>query len=470
MKQALVTPLLKKPSLDCQLLKNYRPVSNLSFISKVLERVVASRLNQYMEDNHLQEQLQSAYKSGHSTETALVRIQNDILSSVDKQGLVILVLLDLSAAFDTIDHDVLLTRLHSMLGISGAALEWFRSYLTERTQSILIDNTRSKSMSLEWGVPQGSVLGPLLFLIYILPLGHLIRKHALQFHGYADDTQLYITVSPVSQLSAESAVTGLEGCLVDIHSWMSQNMLKLNNDKTEIVVIGTKAQRNKIDIQTLSVAGQAVTVRSEPVSNLGAILDPALSMAKQVSKMVKAASYHLRNISRARRFLTVDAAKQAVVSLVLSRLDYCNALLAGLPQYLVSRLQRVQNAAARVVLQIPRRDHITPALISLHWLPVKHRIIYKLLVLAFKCVHLSAPIYLQELVIKHKPARQLRSACDTTLLAVPKTRLVTYGDRAFTTQAPILWNKLPPSLREAPNILSFKQQLKTYLFRTAYNL
>ena len=142
----------------------------------------------------------------------------------------------------------------------------------------------------------------MLFLIYILPLGHLIRQHALQFHGYADDTQLHITVSPVSQMSADNAVTRLEDCLTDIHCWMSQNMLKLNSDKTEIVVIGTKSQRIKINIPSLSVAGQTVTVRCEPVSNLGAILDPTLSMVQQVSKMVKASSFHLRNISRARRF------------------------------------------------------------------------------------------------------------------------------------------------------------------------
>jgi len=389
---------------------------------------------------------------------------------VDKQGMVILVLLDLSAAFDTIDHDVLLSRLHTLLGISGAALEWCRSYLTGRSQSIQIDNNRSKSMSLEWGVPQGSVLGPLLFLIYILPLGHLIRQHALQFHGYADDTQLHITVSPVSQMSADNAVTRLEGCLTDIHCWMSQNMLKLNSDKTEIVVIGTKSQRIKINIPSLSVAGQTVTVRCEPVSNLGAILDPSLSMVQQVSKMVKTSSFHLRNISRARRFLTVDAAKQAVVSLVLSRLDYCNALLAGLPQCLVSRLQRVQNAAARVVLHIPRRDHITPTLISLHWLPVKYRIVFKILVLVFQCVNGSAPAYLQELIVAYNPTRRLRSAGDTTLLAVPKTRLKTYGDRAFMAQAPVLWNNLPCTLREVPTINSFKKQLKTLLFKLAYKL
>ena len=180
MKSAVVTPLLKKATLDPEILKNYRPVSNLSFVSKVLERVVAQRLTSYMTDNNLHEYLQSAYKPGHSTETALVKVQNDILTSIDQHGIVILILLDLSAAFDTIDHDVLFSRMESTLGITGPALEWFRSYLGDRTLQVQIDDSFSASQEVLWSVPQGSVLGPLLFLIYLLPLGILIRKHGLE--------------------------------------------------------------------------------------------------------------------------------------------------------------------------------------------------------------------------------------------------------------------------------------------------
>ena len=138
--------------------------------------------------NNLHEYLQSAYKPGHSTETALVKVQNDILTSIDQHGIVILILLDLSAAFDTIDHDVLFSRMESTLGITGPALEWFRSYLGDRTLRVQIDDSFSASQEILWSVPQGSVLGPLLFLIYLLPLGILIRKHGLELHAYADDT------------------------------------------------------------------------------------------------------------------------------------------------------------------------------------------------------------------------------------------------------------------------------------------
>ena len=194
MKSAVVTPLLKKSTLNPDILKNYRPVSNLSYISKLLERVVAKRLTDYMTENNLHEHLQSAFKPGHSTETALVKVQNDILTSIDQHGIVILVMLDLSTAFDTIDHDILFSRMENTLGITGQALALFKSYLSGRTLRIKIDKSFSELQDILWSVPQGSVLGPLLFLIYLLhvPLGKLIRKHGLELHIYAYDTQLYL--------------------------------------------------------------------------------------------------------------------------------------------------------------------------------------------------------------------------------------------------------------------------------------
>ena len=193
MKQALVTPLLKKDDLDREVLKNYRPVSNLSFLSKVLERVVAARLTNYMTINQLHEPVQSAYRACHSTETALVRVQNDILRTLDQGGAAILVLLDLSTAFDTIDHSILLSRMESVLGVKGSALQWFKSYLLGRKQRIKINDDFSENQEILWSVPQGSVLGALLFLIYIIPLAQIIRTYGLNNHGYADDTQLCLS-------------------------------------------------------------------------------------------------------------------------------------------------------------------------------------------------------------------------------------------------------------------------------------
>ena len=176
-KDSLVIPLLKKPSLDCNNLKNYRPVSNLSFISKVLERIVYSQFLNHITANKLIDKFQSAYKSGHSTETALIRVVNDMLNAIDNGNLSLLTLLDLSAAFDTIDHSILLERLQTSFGIDGLPLKWVKSYLSNRHQKVKIDNNLSNVLPILYGVPQGSVLGPLLFSMYIYTLTDVIDDH-----------------------------------------------------------------------------------------------------------------------------------------------------------------------------------------------------------------------------------------------------------------------------------------------------
>ena len=467
MKQALVTPLLKKDDLDPEVLKNYRPVSNLSFLSKVLERVVAARLTNYMTINQLHEPMQSAYRSCHSTETALVRVQNDILRTLDQGGAAILVLLDLSAAFDTIDHSILLSRMESVLGVKGSALQWFKSYLLGRKQRIKINNDFSENQEILWSVPQGSVLGALLFLIYIIPLAQLIRSYGLNNHGYADDTQLCLSFKKTSDNAiVKREILNLEKCLCDISVWMSQNKLKLNNDKTEIILFGSKKHLAELNIKSLSVAGTDVSVASEPVRNLGAMFDSQLTMAPHVKSVVKKSSFHLRNIGKARRVLTEDATKTVMQSLVMSRLDYCNALLIGIQQDLIAKLQRLQNSAARIVSRTRKYEHITPVLIKLHWLPIKFRIQFKVLLLVYKALNGLAPKYIKELLVPYKPRRHLRSEAKG-LLDEPRTRLK-FGDRAFSISAPRLWNALPQHLKDSTSCQAFKKCLKTHLFRLAH--
>ena len=176
MKKAVVIPLIKKITLDKDNMKNYRPVSNLNFISKIVEKVVASRLNQHLEMHHLSEKMQSAYRMFHSTETALLKVKSDILKSMHNKQMVALVLLDLSAAFDTIDHGILFNRLEHRFGVVGNALEWFKSYLCNRSQKVMVSGYTSDQINLNFGVPQGSVLGPILFTLYMSPVGDIARR------------------------------------------------------------------------------------------------------------------------------------------------------------------------------------------------------------------------------------------------------------------------------------------------------
>ena len=465
-KQALVRPLLKKPNLDKDEYKSYRPVSNLSFISKVLERVVSSRLMEHQNLQDLREIYQSAYVPGHSTETALVRIHNDLALAVDNHGAALLVLLDLSAAFDTIDHEVLLGRLQQRYGVEGSALAWLGSYLKERKQCIMIDSARSQDEQLLYGVPQGSVLGPLLFASYVSPLGDIIRSYGLHFHSYADDTQIYVEVDPRNDHSINNAVQQVECCLAHVRMWMSQNYLKLNEDKTEIVFISTKSQISKVSFPSVDV-GDVKVKPSSLAKNLGVNFDSVLSMESYVNSVCKSCSYHLYNIARIRGYLDRKTVETVVHALVSSKLDYCNSVLAGVSGKLLKRLQRVQNSAARVVCQVSKRSHITPVLRSLHWLPIKKRIEYKLLLLAHKALHGSAPKYLSCLLVKHDPKRTLRSSSQG-FLDIPKTKLKSFGDKAFSANVPKLWNKLPGNLRATTSIEEFKRLLKTHLFGEAY--
>ena len=198
---------------------------------------MASRLNVHIDSSHASNDYQSAYRKFHSTKTALLKIHNDILSSMDDGRVTALTLLDLSAAFDTIDHTILRRRLGNWFGVSGKAMDWFKSYLTGRSQRIKLGNCLSSRSDLSFGVPQGSVLGPLLFTLYTTPLGSLVSGHAIPHDLYADDSQLYVSFSSGD---SAAALNGLQSCFASVQSWMSTNKLKLNPAKTEFLLIGNE--------------------------------------------------------------------------------------------------------------------------------------------------------------------------------------------------------------------------------------
>ena len=462
-KKAVVTPLIKKPTLDPDTLGNYRSVSNLSFVSKILEKVVSERLKAHKTAEGLFEPFQSAYRAGHSTETAVVRVQNDILEAIDDGKCVFLVLLDLSAAFDTVSHDILLNRLTEDFGVTGPALSWVHSYLTNRSQSILISGIHSEPAMLSYGVPQGSVLGPGFFSDYSSPISSLIRSFGIAAHCYADDTQLYVSFTPDKD---EAIVRDrLESCISELRVWMNQNRLKLNDQKTEFIIFGTSSGLKKVSTKSIRVGEESIPV-SNTVRNIGAMFDQEMKMDAQVNSMCKSAWYHLYMIQKIRHYLTFDQTKSIVHAYVTSKLDGNNALLGGHIESrkgLKRKLQLVQNAAVRLIKHTRKYDHVTQHLHELHWLPISKRIIFKVLLLVYKSLKGIGPVYLKDLLTLYKPKRQgLRY--DPLSLTVPNTNLIKYGDRSFRATAALEWNKLPTKIRLARTVEQFKRELKTHLF------
>ena len=468
LREAIVKPLLKKPSLDRNELKNYRPVANISLISKLIEKFAIAQLQKHLTSKALDEPLQSAYRVGHSTETALLKVQNDILHALGSRKAVFLVMLDLSSAFDTIDHALLLGRLSSGLHIDGSPLSWISSYLTNRSNRVCINGEFSDATTMRYGMPQGSVVGPWLFTKYILPVGDIIRSHRLSFHIYADDTQIYTTFDPKVPGDAKVAMFKLRSALEEVKTWMTKNKLKLNDSKTEFFIATNKQDAPRLVNMHLNL--QDVTVLpSTSVRNLGVVFDTSMKMNEHVSHLSATVNFHLWNLWRIRRFIDKDACHSAVRALVTSRLDYGNALLYGITSQDLSRLQRLQNKAAKVIFAVGRREHVTPLMEDLHWLPVQQRIKFKLLVHIYKCLHNQGPGYLTDHLHIYSPGRTgLRSSSDTTLLTIPKSSKLMIGDRSFYLAGPRLWNSIPSAIREAASITIFKRRLKTYLFSEAY--
>ena len=463
-KIAIIIPLLKKETLDPDIFKHYRPISNLAFLSKVLERIVSTRLCSHTDNHPNSERLQSSYKKFHSTETALVKIQSDALTSIDQQKCVVLLLLDLSAAFDTVDHAVLLDRLKTRFGIQDQALQWIISYFNDRRQTVVIDGHKSKEHTLTCNVPQGSVLGPKFFVDYESPLGNIIRSHGLTAHFYADDTQIYLSFTPGNE---DVSIAKLEACVGEIRQWMASNFLKLNDEKTELIFLGTAQNLTKLTTTSVKV-GDCTIEPSQDVRNIGAIFDKNLKMDKHVLSTCKTAWFRLYQIGKIRPYLSTEEAKSIVHAYVTSKIDQNNSLLVGCPDNLINKLQKVQNAAAKLIYKAKKFDHVTHLLKELHWLPAPDRITFKVLLLTYKALHGEGPLYLRNLLHWHLPSRTLRSA-DELLLKVPKTRLKTFGDRAFQAAAPRLWNSIPISIRQSSSTNIFKRSLKTHLFKTAYD-
>ena len=457
LKTAIVKPLIKKSNLDAEILKSFRPVSNLPFLSKIIERVVYKQLNRHMDNNNLIIDDQSGYKKGHSTETLLIKITNDLLIASDNNTATVLLLLDLSAAFDTVHIDKLLNILFSEIGIRGTALSWFKSYLHGRTQKVKIGNSFSEEIIIEFGVPQGSVLGPVLFNIYIRSFYQFVRLNtSFDVQGYADDHQLYSSFSMNNQrfMLGDNILDALNM----VKYWMDNFYLKLNEDKTNIIVFYPPRLESTVNkINGLFIGSKCVRFPNN-VKNLGVLLDNKLSFKAQVNQCVQSCFLTIRKISSVKCYLRCDQRKILVTSLVLSQLDYCNGILYNISSDTLKRMQAVQNCAAKLIYDRRKYDSgLSLLFTSLHWLRVKERVVFKILLLVHKCLYCKSPAYLNDIL------SLTDNFTRTGNLITVKTNYVS-SHGAFSVCAPHLWNKLPLDIKFEMSTIQFKRKLKSHLF------
>ena len=456
-KFSVVTPLLKKANLNSDDPANFRPISNLNNISKILERLFLNRFQTHVCNCDNFSPVQSAYRRNFSTETALLHTLDTVYTSANYGKPTLLISLDFSAAFDTIDHSTLLNRLSKSFGVTGCVLAWIESYLNDRYQCVRTGQAVSTRTLCHTGVPQGSVLGPLLFSCYISPISSLASSFGVSTQQYADDTQIYISLT-ASHLATE--LTMLSSCLSALHSWFCHNGLALNSSKSESILFGTRQRlHNFPPVTQPSIGGSTIPV-SETIKTLGVTLDNQLTLKQHTQSVCRNIHFHTRALRHIRPALTESMAATIAASIVQSRLDYSNALLHGTLAGNIHKLQCAQNSLSRAVLPY-HHGSASSRLSHLHWLPVHRRIEFKISVITYKSLTTHQPPYLSNLLHPYRPSRSLRSANQNLLLIPPHN--TNFSRRAFSFSAPTIWNKLPFHIRESNTLITFKRRLKTYL-------
>ena len=472
LKHAVLNPTLKNEKLDSDLLKNYRPVSNLSFVSKFLEKCALSQLSEYLEQNKLISDAQSGYRRHHSCETLLIKMVDDIDKHINENQAVALILLDLSAAFDTIDHKLLIEKLQIDYGIDNIALKWITSYLKNRTFCVKINGKMSVNDILLFGVPQGSLLGPILFILYTKDLKKIADAYGLSIQLYADDSQLYIVFDVKNDNDKTAKLELIEQCLNKIKHWMVQHFMKLNENKTQFIVLAKNSiipLCNKISLQIPgSIIEQSQSV-NESLKSLGVKLDTNLDMIRQINDVKMKCFWTLSNIRRFGQYLDENLKITLVKTLILSKVDYCNALYAGVSQYGIRKLKSIIDNSVRFIYNINDWTiDLLPYYQKAHILPIRLRIQYKVCLLVHKALNGTAPLYLRELLhlYRDEPSKKsLRAFTDKTLLMKSHLMETKITRRMFSFHAPTMWNSLPVTLRNTENTEKFKKDLKTYLFQ-----
>lgn len=434
-KRANILPIPKlKIPMVC---KDYRPVSILCVLAKVLEKIVHKQVVEYVDKYNILSIYQSGFRKGHSTITALLKVTDDIRKAMDKSNLTILALLDLSKAFDCVHHELLLNKLR-FNGFSTSTIKWFKSYLCDRFIRVFVnDNIFSDWVRVTTGVPQGSVLGPLLFILYLFDLSSVLTY--CSFHLYADDVQLYIHF-PLHMVA--TAVQRLIMDILDLIKYFNSHNLNLNVEKTQAMFIGyckTLESLSTFQVPPIEIQDKTIVPVKE-AKNLGVIFDSTLSWSQQCKAISSNVFGIIAQLRRNMSFIPTHIRKQLIQSLVLSRVDYALPLLTDLSDANLTVLQRVQNAAVRFITYIPRHHHITPLYNSLGIIKIRERITLKTAIMVWNIMKFQSPRYLYDIFHPLSITNKRNTRLYGKALSYPSHRTTKYN-KSFVMSACRVYNE-----------------------------
>ena len=391
---------------------------------------------------------------------------------MENQNVTAVMALDLSAAFDTVNHKILLGVLEHNFGLEHTVLN--RVQLIPKSQELQsnIRKEYSSSPNLPFSIPQGSCAGVQLFNVYCSSIQDIVGP-PLTLHGFADDHRVGNKFKPGDWGDEARCMDELEKCVTDLKVWMNENRLKMNNNKTEFIIFGSKPQLDKCKTKTLNFNDTEIE-HGDKIKYLGVLLDQKLTLKQHITSKCQTAMLNIQQIKNIRHLLTQEATEILVLGTIMSHLDYCNSVLVGLPDVDIFKMQHIQNTAARMVVlnDVAMRDSNSRCILAnLHWLPIC-RIEYKILTLVHKCLSSGIPKYLNNLLTEYPYAERrqgLRSQHQERRLVELKAKLKTFAARSFSCAGPKWWNRLPNTLKTIKDTQQFKIRLKTYLFKEEYN-
>lgn len=458
-KYSFLLPVPKVSSITS--MSDLRPISILPTLSKIFERVLESQLREYINKHSLLPPIQSGFRKNHSCTTALLKVTDDILEAADRGDLTGLVLLDYSRAFDKLNHQLLLAIL-KFLGLECRALKLVESYLSDRTQSVRLNGTLSSVRHINCGVPQGSILGPLFFILYTSQLDSGLRD-STSLRLYADDTQVYMSFQPGKILEANAILSSELSILLKTSS---NHCLDINPNKCYGLLFGRIQARDQYEkLFSVSLDGKRLN-SCKSARNLGVIMDTHLRFTEHINKCIKKAFINLKLIYNQRYILNPNLKKKLCDTLVLSQFTYCDSLYGPcILDHDAKRIQRLQNCCIRLIGSIKKYDTgITNKMAEIGWLNMAGRRKFHSYLLIYKIINNKSPCYLFD-KIKFRYDEHSLDLRHKFNIAPPIHRTTLY-ERSFSYQACILYNRISVNLK-INSYLKFKSSIRQLIFNSS---